>query len=345
MFRPILRSLRFLAFPLFLACVPWARSQQTSTPAEPKDPKELMLAAARLNSLTAPGMNPWHIRATYQSIDENGSITDEGTFDEWWANPQQSKRVLAGKSTSETEYTTEKGDFRVASHGDVPLLLTTVQNYLISPLPNDRTVENSTYALTTIEAGTLKLNCLAPEGIPEAEAFCVGTNDPILRIGLIPSSSIQALYNRILGFHGKTIAGDFKLMRNGKATLKLHVDTIESLDPANQAAFTPAQDEVLVPIPHLVNIAGGIAVGMLQYKVAPDYPSIAKEARVSGTVVIQAIIGKDGHTGALKVISGPPMLQQAALDAVRQWRYRPYLLNGEPVEVRTSINVIFSLSR
>jgi protein TonB len=64
---------------------------------------------------------------------------------------------------------------------------------------------------------------------------------------------------------------------------------------------------------------------------------------VSGTVVLQGIIAKDGHIKNLKVVSGPSLLQDAALDAVRQWMYRPYLLNGEPVEVETTINVVFTL--
>jgi protein TonB len=82
---------------------------------------------------------------------------------------------------------------------------------------------------------------------------------------------------------------------------------------------------------------------MLIQKTIPVYPPIAKAARVSGTVVLQAIISKQGTIENLRVISGPAMLQQAAQDAVRQWRYRPYLLNNAPVEVETTVNVVFTL--
>jgi protein TonB len=95
--------------------------------------------------------------------------------------------------------------------------------------------------------------------------------------------------------------------------------------------------------PVKVNISAGVAVGMLLQKTTPVYPPSAKAARVSGTVVIQATISKTGSIEGLKVISGPAMLQQAAIDAVRTWRYRPYLLNNEPVEVETTVNVIFTL--
>jgi protein TonB len=95
--------------------------------------------------------------------------------------------------------------------------------------------------------------------------------------------------------------------------------------------------------PKKINISAGVAVGNLIQKTSPVYPPIAKAARVSGTVVLQATISKTGTIENLRVISGPAMLQQAALDAVRSWRYRPYLLNNDPVEVETTVNVIFSL--
>jgi len=92
-----------------------------------------------------------------------------------------------------------------------------------------------------------------------------------------------------------------------------------------------------------VSISAGVAVGLLIQKTTPIYPPIAKAARVSGTVEIQATISKTGTIKNMRVVSGPAMLRQAALDAVRTWRYKPYKLNDEPTEVQTTINVIFSL--
>lgn len=78
-------------------------------------------------------------------------------------------------------------------------------------------------------------------------------------------------------------------------------------------------------------------------KVAPAYPPIAKIAQVSGTVVLHAIIAKDGSIQELQFVSGPPLLMQSAMTAVKGWRYRPTMLNGQPVEVDTTIDVVFSL--
>lgn len=92
-----------------------------------------------------------------------------------------------------------------------------------------------------------------------------------------------------------------------------------------------------------VRITGSIVEGLLLQKTIPHYPPIAVATRTEGTVVLQATISRIGTIENLRVISGSPMLQQAALDAVKSWRYRPYLLTGQPVEVETTVNVVFKL--
>ena len=85
--------------------------------------------------------------------------------------------------------------------------------------------------------------------------------------------------------------------------------------------------------------------GDLIYKVQPAYPSIAREARIQGPVQLSAIVSKMGTIERLAVVSGHPLLARAAVDAVKQWRYRPYLLNDEPIEIDMEITVNFVLSQ
>jgi protein TonB len=102
------------------------------------------------------------------------------------------------------------------------------------------------------------------------------------------------------------------------------------------------------PKPHQtgpIKVGGNVQAARILNRVQPQYPPLARQTRISGTVRLHAIISKDGSIQQLEVISGHPLLQQAALDAVRQWRYQPTLLNGEPVEVDTTIDVIFSLNQ
>jgi periplasmic protein TonB len=110
------------------------------------------------------------------------------------------------------------------------------------------------------------------------------------------------------------------------------------------AIIDTVQPTVVKPrAPSSLNVSSGVMAGNLLTKTLPQYPAIPKAAHIQGIVVLQATISKSGSIQNLRVISGPPMLQQAAMDAVRSWRYKPYLLNGEPVEVETTINVVFNL--
>ena len=97
--------------------------------------------------------------------------------------------------------------------------------------------------------------------------------------------------------------------------------------------------------PSRIRQGGAVTQASLINRVQPNYPPLARQTRISGTVRLHAIISKDGTVQQLEVLSGHPLLVQAALDAVRQWRYRPTTLNGEPVEVDTTIDVIFSLNQ
>lgn len=97
-------------------------------------------------------------------------------------------------------------------------------------------------------------------------------------------------------------------------------------------------------VPKVIRVGGDVEAAKAIYHPDPQYPPIAKMARIQGTVVLQALIAKDGTIEDLHVVSGSPMLANAAMEAVRQWRYEPTLLNGIPVEVATEIDVQFTLS-
>ena len=93
-----------------------------------------------------------------------------------------------------------------------------------------------------------------------------------------------------------------------------------------------------------VRVAPAVATGLLVKKVTPDYPGAARDARVEGQVVLKAVIDKNGDIADLTLVSGDPVLAPAALAAVKQWKYKPYLLNGQPMAVETQVTVSFQLS-
>jgi protein TonB len=117
-------------------------------------------------------------------------------------------------------------------------------------------------------------------------------------------------------------------------------DPLASIGPST----TPGPRVIIAARPGPLNISRGVSAGMLLEPIQPVYPAIARAARQEGTVIIHAIISKDGRIESANIMSGPAMLTRAALDAVRNAHYRPYLLNGEPTEVETTFSINFRMS-
>jgi protein TonB len=92
-----------------------------------------------------------------------------------------------------------------------------------------------------------------------------------------------------------------------------------------------------------IAVSEGVLEGLLVHRVVPDYPVLARKAQIQGEVMLHAVISRDGTIEGLRMMSGHPLLAKAAVDAVQQWRYRPYMLNRQPVEVETEITVRFTL--
>ena len=121
--------------------------------------------------------------------------------------------------------------------------------------------------------------------------------------------------------------------------------TMGPSDHAENLFPTQSGPRIVHPDVGTIRVPSTIEEGLLIRKTLPVYPPIARAAQIEGTVRLAATISKTGAIENLRVTSGPRLLQQAALDAVESWRYRPYLLNGLPVEVETTVDVIFTLNR
>jgi len=335
MFHPRLIISRILAIAALLSCALVIHGQASPAPAAPNDPKELMLAAARLNNLTGSDILPWHIKASFRILDETGSTVNEGTYEESWAGPDRFKRTVSTSTLTQTEFRSEKGVLRAGSPDDLDPNLLLAAHELTEPLPAPSDFEIQSFTAKETQIGRSNFNCIHHD--PGGPTYCFSLQQPILRISSIGLD--QALRNRILGFQNRFVPGDLTLVHSGRTVLTLHIESIELLSP--EANLAPPPDARIVP--RVVNLSGKIAEGMLLYKVAPEYPLAAKRAHITGTVVLHAVIGDNGRLRNITPVSGPEALQGAAMQSVYQWRYRPYVLNGKPVEVETTITVLFAL--
>jgi periplasmic protein TonB len=107
-------------------------------------------------------------------------------------------------------------------------------------------------------------------------------------------------------------------------------------------AFAKTQSDAQ-PAPRTINISAAVLAANILKRVPPVYPSDAKAAGIQGTVVLRVIVSVEGEVTSATAVAGNPKLQPSAIDAVKQWRYKPYLLNGQPVEVESTVNVVYSL--
>jgi protein TonB len=329
------------------------RAQVAAPAAQPTDANQLMLLAAKANGITGDGMQPWHLKASYTILDENGTPKDQGTFEEMWASPTSFKRTFAGQNYSRSEFGTEKGVvFTGRGAQETPRAqILEMEREFASPVPDTAGAANLQFEAKPLDLGTMHLSCLQasfyasslPDGV-WGHSFCIGADKLALRISSNGYAHTQYIHNHLVSFQGRFVAGDLLQKHDGKSVFAAHLESIEPL-AATESGLLQAPANAKPMEITAIQVSGSLAAGMLLKGTAPDYPPIAKAARVSGTVVLQALIGKDGLLKELRVASGPAMLQQAAMDAVKQWVYRPYLLGGNPVEVQTTINVNFNLGQ
>lgn len=341
---------------------------QSSAPS--KDPKELLTEAQPFYNYDQAGLRPWHLKATYQIFDPLARTSQNGTFDFWWVAPGVDRSTWTRDGKTVSEWNT--ADNRHESFSDGLTLgydEHRLRSVLLSPLPDKdeldsnnvqlelRSLGNADTALRCVMVGPkMKETTYAPIGL--FPTYCFDTKLPVLlgrysyQAPVVEFSHIAKTQNRYLARQVDFVDGKQKLVT-------VTVDDLNAISPSDPALIPPPNADVivrasgkrpLVPSPGeppqgQPPLPPGIAMGKLLSKVMPVYPQEAKRDREQGTVVLDAVIGVDGWVHGLRVASAPSAwLAASALAAVARWHYRPYLLNGNPVEVDTTIRVIYAMS-
>jgi TonB family protein len=332
-----------------------------------------MLQATHTNGLTGPDVQPWHLKASYRFFDQDGNAKGRGEYEELWVSQAKFKSSFSGEGFSQTRFGTDKVPLQTGDETPPPWQLDTLRYDLVTPLPPEDSLDGWDFAGQPAKPGD-NSRCISMSGplhgsISASGAtsssekavlgvFCFDAVQPVLKTHEQGTTTFTTFSNPVT-LQGHWLPHDLEMKVKGKVVLSAHLEVFETLSTVNEADFTPPAGAtrairvlgtrsngkmVSQPGHGQLQISADKAHTNLVTKVAPIYPPIARAARVQGTVVLQAVIGKDGHVNQLNVVSGPAMLQQAAMDAVKQWIYKPYLLNGAPVEVITTVNIVFQLS-
>jgi TonB family protein len=321
-----------------------------------KDPGAILSAAAPYYNFSDASLKPWHIRAAYQFYDDKGNPAEQGTFEYWWASPKVYRSTWSRPSGTHTDWHTADGKYAYKSTGTgLNFFEDKLRQALIKPLPDAAELDPSKnrLELKDLKLGDVKFPCvelippMPEQGKRESvqlglfPTYCFDPDLPALRISY-SFGSLSIEFNQFVRTQGHYLAKEFTFAEGKRLILTANVDLLQAIAESD-LALVPDPD-ARYPKLEQVPLSAGVTHGMLINKVTPVYPQQAKADRVSGTVVLQALIGREGAIHELHVVQAPSaLLAASAMWAVSQWQYRPYVLNGDPVEVETTVNVIFAL--
>lgn len=306
-------------------------------------------AAEAQSRLNDPALKPWHLTVAYEVLDAKGAVKEKGTLEEWWAAPE--KYRISYRSPSYTASTTRDGErtYRTKNMGAAPELERLLNGQMVHPMPSAEVFAAATLTADKHTFGKIEFQCFmlglqqargqrAPLGL--YPTYCLDLQRAELRLSYDYGS--QAIVRDSIGtFQGRSVATAVRIIEGQSVVLRGNVEHLLTFLP-NQDEFIPTLDQELMLGPAVID--SEVVRGLLLTKVTPNYPLSARQAHISGAVVLRALIGLDGHVESLRAQSSPDAsLTQAAIVAVRQWMYRPYLVNGAATEVETTITVHFNM--
>jgi TonB family protein len=346
-----------LAATAFFAC-PLLFAQTDSARTLPTDPKALLDMATPYYDYASADMKPWHIRYHYRYYDRTGAQSAEGEFDYWWSTSKVSKAAWTQGNQAHVEWHTADGkDLRSITGNDIPSL---AQGLYSSLLPSFWTMKDAPPSdgqlkYFTSKYSSKKVACVAsvrPSSIEVKDepfdnlwpAYCFDQHEPVL-IASREHGTITNSYDQVRQFQNHNFPVQIEIDYAGYKCLQATLEDLREVQ-ADDVAFTPSPDAKERVLQTRVTTAPLITMQpiVLVQRVAPVYPQMARAAHITGTVVLSATIGKDGRIKDAKIVSSPDAsLSAAALDAVRQWRYEPYKVNGQATEIHTTINLAFTL--
>jgi TonB family protein len=299
-------------------------------------------------SLDDPQLKPWHLKMTVQLYDTKGNVSESDTVEEWWAAPDQYRRVFTTPSWTAVQVKNATGYFVSGNSGTSFYLLEQMLTEVVHPVQST-SVAPITPDLIKQKFGKVDLECLMLDphlkGIPTPPlglfpTYCLkpGVDSLIL----VPDLTETIMRTVIGKFQGRYVPVDLNIFTSGVKTATEHIAMLETIsDTAGD--FDQATGSLLSPDAP-VRVSGGTIAGNRHSLMQPIYPESAKQKHISGIVILHAIIGTDGHVHSLKLISAPDQdLAISAIVAVRSWTYSPYRLKGVLVSVETTINVNFAL--
>jgi len=309
------------------------KSGKKSADADAVDLPNWLTKQAALNGLQSTDLRPWHIVVTYDQFDEDGDNVHSGVYEEYWAGAKKYKRIYKSDNLNQTDYATDKGLFR---HGDQQWpdrAQLQVRAEVLAPFSYADTLQGFHGRNVERTFSGYKLQCVLIErdsGISDPTQYCFEPDSSILRYNR-GWGWFQTVYNRIVPFQGRNLAQEVDVTDGGKPYLKLRVETVEFISHVDDADFIPPQDAV-GPLGDRIS---GVSLHPINMSSLPHWPASLREQHF--TVMVEIVVGKDGHVVSAHAVSGPQEGYKACENAVRKWVFKPYLVLDKPVEVEQKV--------
>jgi hypothetical protein len=287
-----------------------------------------------LNGLESADVHPWHMVALYDQFDEDGDNVHSGVYEEFWASPNQYKKSYKSDNFNQTDYGTEAGLFRRGDQQWPDAAETAVRAEIVDPFSYASTLQGFSARSLDRTFGGYTLQCTLiernPGTIDDPTQYCFEPGGTVLRYSR-GSGWDQTVYNSIETFEGRSVARDVEVTQGGKRYLKMHIETLESISHPEAADLAPAADAVRVSTEKI----SGVRPKLVSSGPFPAYPKSLRGKPFK--VHLEIVVGKDGSVVSAHAVDGPPEAYKAFEDAVRSWKYLPYLVLGRPVEVQTTV--------
>jgi hypothetical protein len=319
----------------------------------PQDPRELLLAAANINGLDAPGLKSWHILVSYDKFDEDGDNVDSGKYEEYWITPRQYRLSYTSHDFTQTDFATENGLFRTGDDRWPGELQTRVRDEFVRPMFRELNLQFAKPEKKMREFGKVQLPCvilrattgnmtISDNGLA---AFCFEPNSLILRYskgGMAPGTVWDQIeYNRIVRFQGRYIASDVQVVRGGKPFLKLHLEKLESITQPIPQNFTPPSTATVIDVNQISVDGRVLTLDYLIHEELPQYPGSIRAPGAEATMKYK--INKEGRVEAMQFVEGNSQMQKGLEQALKKFVYRPFFVRGEPVELHVTQKFVYTV--
>ncbi len=326
-------------------------------PPVPKAAAEIFSAARPLYDFGSAEMKPWHMKVSYQIFEAEGYPAEHGTYEYWWAAPDLYRSTWKRGSVEDTEWRVGEETFHQGSAQALNFYEWKLRSVMLDPLPKPEELDPKVTRLERRDRpfGSVKMPCVMVE--PKMPGSGESTSN--LPIGMFPTYCFEpqrvmlraylayggtsVLYQQLVRVQGRLLPKELTISEGANRLVTAGLDGVNGI-AADAPELKPEEGATKSKAAGAITLDQGALEGLLVKKVPPVYPQAATAARDQGRVQLAVLIGKDGLIHEIKVLQAPaPSLVGAAMECVRQWQWKPFMLQGEPVEVETKVYIVFKL--